>query len=139
MKIPFSGHFSYICCIDKFLLQQQERGQTFGLVESIKFLMAEFENVRLDTLEYHDTHTISRGTGIVQVLVMCDEVFCVSDLATGKVYQGYNDGKVRSVPHVVRLEVDMSYTISETVSFDEMGSFRIVDWDDLLEGNIWYL
>ena len=75
-----------------------------------------------------------KHTVIAQVLVDCDEVFCVTDLRCGSVLQGYDDGKVRNVPHLVRLESVID--IEEGIPF--LRGWQITDWDDMLGGNLWY-
>jgi hypothetical protein len=94
--------------------------------------------------ELHNDHVLTESTTIAQVLVWCDEIFCVTDLASGEVLQGHGDGKVRRVPHVVRLEMVVRHKYplvdgkSQTPSTPHLGNWVITDWDDLLEGNIWY-
>jgi hypothetical protein len=75
-----------------------------------------------------------KKTVIAQVLVDCDEVFCVTDMRCGSVLQGYGDGKVRNVPHVVRLESVID--IEEGIAVPK--SWQITDWDDILGGNLWF-
>jgi hypothetical protein len=82
---------------------------------------------------------IMESTVIAQVLITCDEVFSVTDVATGMIMQG--NGDKQRVSHLVRLEV----SVKEHISPDggkplfEIGSWQIVDWDDLEDGNIWFI
>jgi hypothetical protein len=74
-------------------------------------------------------------TLFAEVFVYCDEVFRVTDLQTGALLQGYDDGKIRQVLHGVRLERLVSWT-PETGK--TKGNWMITDIDDLLDGNCWY-
>ena len=44
-------------------------------------------------------------TVIAQVSVNCREVFCVKDIITGEILQGYDDSNPRDVTHLVRFEM----------------------------------
>lgn len=72
---------------------------------------------------------------VAQVLVRCKEVFCIKDCDTGEIIQGYNDAMPRDVPHLVRFEMVVRESSYEGL---EIGRWQIVDWDDLLEGNIFF-
>ena len=75
------------------------------------------------------------STMIAEVLVYCDEVFCVRDLKTGSVVQGNEDSKVRQVVHGVRME--RVRTLKE--GGDEvLRNWMLTDIDDLLDGNRWF-
>jgi len=69
---------------------------------------------------------------IAQTQVFCREAFSVRDRKTGELLQG--DGAIRIVPHLVRFEMVVRVGGSEP----GLGSWIITDWDDLLEGNVWY-
>lgn len=73
---------------------------------------------------------IALFTIIADVSIHCLEAFCVKDKSTGAIVNGSTDPQ--EVTHLVRFEV--------TTNLDgrHLGSWRIVDWDDLLEGNVWY-
>ena len=79
---------------------------------------------------------IMQMTIVAQVAVQCDEVFVVRDVDTGDVVQGDPSEGVNDVTHLVRFEVvvDMDGQTGEI----EIGSWQITDWDDLLDGNIWF-
>ena len=84
---------------------------------------------------------ILESTVIAQVLVTCDEKFAVTDVATGTLIQG--NGDTQTVTHLVRLEVVVQQKLSFKPERDkdtiEVGSWQIVDWDDLLGGNLWFV
>lgn len=70
-------------------------------------------------------------TIIADVSIQCLEAFRVKEKSTGQIVTGSTEPQ--EVTHLVRLEV--------TTNLDggpHLGSWRIVDWDDLLEGNVWY-
>ena len=74
-------------------------------------------------------------TMFAEVLVYCDEVFCVRDLQTGAVVQGNEDGKARQVIHGVRMERVRTSTLGKGT---QLSNWMITDIDDLLDGNRWY-
>lgn len=74
-------------------------------------------------------------TLVAQVLIRCREVFCVKDCDTGEITQGWNDVMPRDVQHLVRFEMVIRESMDEGL---EIGRWQIVDWDDLLEGNIFF-
>jgi len=80
---------------------------------------------------------IMQLTVVAQVAIACDEVFVVRDRDTGDVVQGDANEVVNEVTHLVRFEivVDMD---SENGTV-EIGSWQITDWDDLLDGNTWFV
>jgi hypothetical protein len=63
-----------------------------------------FQNVYKGVEEQQKLHGKLSATVEVQVLVECDEIFHVVDMNTGVVLQGHEDGLVRSVVHLVRME-----------------------------------
>jgi len=74
-------------------------------------------------------------TIIAQVSIQCREVFCVRDLESGEIVQGDTDGQPRDVTHLVRFEI----CIKDSQEGDfEIGRWQITDWDDLLDGNVWF-
>lgn len=89
------------------------------------------------------------NTVVAQVSIVCREVFEVRDYSEkctnddtvsnddpSLLLQG-TDGVERDVIHLVRFEkiVEVSKETGEKVG---EGSWQITDWDDLLEGNIWF-
>lgn len=93
---------------------------------------------------YHDfvkdfqNRGYTENTVIAQVLVPCEEVFWVKDLATGTLIQGVENETPRNVVHLVRLEMVVR-TVPSDLSIipikHEQGNWQITDIDDLLEGN----
>mmetsp|Transcript_12758 Transcript_12758/g.18600 ORF Transcript_12758/g.18600 Transcript_12758/m.18600 type:complete len:209 (-) Transcript_12758:72-698(-) len=72
---------------------------------------------------------------IIDVAVDCLEVFSLVDGTTGEVLRG--DGKEREVTHLVRFEMETSSGGSKKGE-RVLGQWKIIDWDDLLEGNVWH-
>ena len=75
-------------------------------------------------------HTKGR-TLVADLSVVCEEIFFVKDRATGEVLQGH-DEPIRTT-HLIRFE-----KYSEEGEKKTQGDWKIVDWDDMLEGNRWY-
>ena len=92
------------------------------------------------------------STVICQVLLECDEIFWVKDLATGTILQGglpppseEEDGgtsssSFRRVVHLVRFEMVVDVTKRRRnwiLPFDmKLGRWQITDIDDHLKGNL---
>lgn len=70
-------------------------------------------------------------TIIVDVSIQCLEAFCVKEKSSGKIINGSESPQ--EVTHLVRFEVSTDLDKKR-----RLGSWRIVDWDDLLGGNVWY-
>ena len=101
----------------------------------------EFRKKLQDTrMKRVDGYSSYEHTVIAQVLVNCEEVFSVTDLKCGSVLQGYGDGKVRNVTHVVRLEsaILFSWLPEKKAMKTVLKGWQITDWDDMLGGNIWF-
>ncbi|CAJ1924799.1 unnamed protein product [Cylindrotheca closterium] len=80
----------------------------------------------------------TENTVIAQVLVPCEEVFWVKDLATGAIIQGVQDSTPRTVNHLVRMEMVVRSRPTEGFfPFEhEQGNWQMTDIDDLLKGNL---
>ncbi|KAG7337062.1 hypothetical protein IV203_008194 [Nitzschia inconspicua] len=80
------------------------------------------------------------STVLCQVLIPCDEIFCVKDAETGRLIQGHADEKFRRVVHLVRFEQTVTaHWTNKGGIFPfriEPGEWQITDIDDLLEGNL---
>lgn len=98
--------------------------------------VSEFAKTRV---QIQDDYGMLESTVIAQVLVTCDEKFAVTDVATGTLIQGNVD--TQTVTHLVRLEVVVLQKMKLGGDEDtiEVGSWQIVDWDDLLGGNLWFV
>jgi hypothetical protein len=83
-----------------------------------------------------DNSPIMQMTIVAQVSIQCDEVFVVRDTETGDIVQGDANGNVNDVTHLVRFEivVDMNAETGEV----GIGNWQITDWDDLLDGNMFF-
>lgn len=80
--------------------------------------------------------SIMQVTVVAQVSIQCDEVFVVKDTETGDVIQGDPNGSVNDVTHLVRFEIVVNMN-GETGEV-EIGQWQITDWDDLLDGNLFF-
>lgn len=94
------------------------------------------EHMMIEQMERRSEPIVST-TLMAQVLVHCDEVFSVHDIHTGMLLQGDADGAFHPVIHLVRLEMVIEYNL-ETSEWQQ-GHWIITDWDEILEGNIWFL
>jgi hypothetical protein len=99
-----------------------------------------FESVQV--MEQHGTQLLRKvkksdggveSTVVAQVSIQCLERFSVTDKATGKVLLG--DGKENQVQHLVRFEM---VTFLSLDGIKNTGKWQITDWDDLLEGNVFF-
>jgi len=77
-------------------------------------------------------------TVIADVIITCSEFYQLRDASSGLIIQGMEDGsEEEEVVHNVRFEV-----ITEKNEGDEkgrkVGSWKIVDMDDLLDGSVFY-
>lgn len=90
-----------------------------------------------DKVGNQDDEGVIQMTVVAQAVIECDEVFYVRDVESGEIVQGDDDGKMKEVLHQVRFEmvVDWDWQRREM----HTGNWQITDWDDLLDGNIYYL
>jgi hypothetical protein len=83
---------------------------------------------------------IMESTVIAQVLVWCQEIFYVKDLATGKVVQGEEptdeSQEPKNIPHLVRMEMTVKTQKHDGQFANVQDDWLITDIDDLLEGNL---
>ena len=88
---------------------------------------------------------------MAQVSIQCKEIFCVRDVVTGDILQGHCGDVIRprDVTHLVRFEMVLRETLVDDNSkgqnneYDddwevEIGRWQITDWDDLLDGNVFF-
>jgi hypothetical protein len=82
----------------------------------------------------------SKRTVIAEASVKCNEFFQVKDRNTGKVVQGMEDDSAEEeVVHLVRFEVVTDEKNENGEEGErEIGSWKIIDVDDLLEGNVFH-
>ncbi|KAL7541162.1 hypothetical protein ACHAXR_013150 [Thalassiosira sp. AJA248-18] len=86
----------------------------------------------------------ARITVVAQVSIHCKEIFCVRDVESGEIIQGYDDGQPRDVTHLVRFEMVVREKLVDADSPDDgnwemkIGRWQITDWDDLLDGNVFF-
>lgn len=80
---------------------------------------------------------IMESTVIAQVLVWCNEIFYVKDVASGKVLQGKEDAESRNIPHLLRMEMTVKTEKDAAGTFrNSQGNWTITDIDDHLDGNL---
>ena len=118
-------------------IQQKEReaGTKLNPIEVGQIVMNGFvslmdQSAKL-SLDGHGVITI-----IAQVSIKCREIFCVTDVESGEFLQG--DGQARDVTHLVRFEIVLRENFDNGPWDMEIGRWQITDWDDLLEGNVWF-
>jgi hypothetical protein len=109
-------------------------------MDAYKLIMRELEEFsKRQTTDYEHYSTVE-STVIALIQVDCDEVFSVIDLETQQLLQGHADQKVRRAQHVVRLEQVTKWIMHDTHGFYvERGRWQITDWDDLLDGNVFFM
>ena len=79
---------------------------------------------------------VMQTTAIADVIVVCVESFQVKDLTTDEVIQG--DGKERTIPHVIRLEMDVVMEMANGGERWVKSNWRIADIDDMVGGRNWW-
>lgn len=82
-------------------------------------------------------------TIVAQVSIDCKEIFCVRDVDTDEILQGVGDGRPRDVTHLVRFEMVVRERLVPEDEEDEawemeIGRWQITDWDDVLDGNVFF-
>ena len=71
---------------------------------------------------------------IAEVSIQCMESFAVFDAESGSLIQG-NEAEEEQIAHVIRFEM----VTSKGAKGERMlGSWQIIDWDDMLNGNCWH-
>ena len=87
--------------------------------------------------QQHLENGVMESTVIAQIIVWCNEIFYVKDVATGNVLQGHEDTKGKNVPHLIRMEKVIRTEKKPDGSFRNVqGDWIISDLDDLMEGNL---
>ena len=77
----------------------------------------------------------STRTVIADVVIKCTEFFQVKDALTGTIIQGMEDEREGDeVIHVVRFEV----VTEKEDGGRKIGSWKIIDFDDMLNGNVFH-
>ena len=116
--------------------EQLEKGSQLNYLE-----IGNYTAYQLD--EMANRQMIRRGDGkmqvtvIAQVAIKCDEIFKVVDIESGQTIQGDPLGQMKEVYHLVRFE--MVVDLDARTGTTQLGSWQITDWDDLLDGNVWFL
>jgi len=118
----------------KYKEKQQEGKQKPNILE-IATIVAKGMDELLETSAKLSDDGNGLITIIAQVSIHCREVFCVKDVATGEILQGYDDQNPRDVTHLVRFEIVVKDALEPELL---VGRWQITDWDDLLDGNVWF-
>lgn len=94
------------------------------------------ENQMMRRQKAGEDDNVVQMTVVSQVSIQCDELFVVRDTDTGDVVQGDPKENLNEVTHLVRFEtvIALNMETRETV----IVGWQITDWDDLLDGNIWF-
>ena len=112
----------------------QEGKQKLNILEIAKIIAD-----GMDDLMETSSRLSDDGNGVItivaQVSIHCSEVFCVKDVETGEIMQGYADESPRDVIHLVRFEIVVRDSLEPELL---VGRWQITDWDDLIEGNVWF-
>ena len=97
-----------------------------------------FDEHYFDLLTDFAKHGRDKRTIVAEAAVRCHEFFQVKDKQSGLVVQGMEDGcEEEEVVHIVRLEV-VTDKSDEDGGEREIGNWKIIDVDDLLEGNVFH-
>lgn len=117
--------------------EEMERSNGRNVSLSWRQVYEELKEFVDDKVGKQEDEGVIQMTVVAQAVIECDEVFYVKDVASGEVVQGDADGKMKQVLHLVRFEmvVDWDWQRQEL----QTGNWQITDWDDLLDGNIYYL
>ncbi|KAL7487924.1 hypothetical protein ACHAW6_013510 [Cyclotella cf. meneghiniana] len=79
-----------------------------------------------------------KRTVIAEAVIRSLEFFQIKDATTGEILRGMQDGDAdEEVVHVVRFEV-VTDKRGDGGQGREVGNWKIIDWDDLLEGNTFH-
>lgn len=90
-------------------------------------------------------HSGTKRSIIMDVSIDCAEIFQIKDLSNGKIIQGQGKGESgisssslepEMTSHLVRLELVTSK--GQKLGAREIGSWKIIDIDDMLDGNTWH-
>jgi len=113
---------------------EQNNGRPLTIREIFVQTMQELE--KLASSQANKNRGVIESTIIAQVVVDCREIFLVKDTEIGRVIQGDASGE-KNVTHLVRFEAVVRGRVDG--GHLEMGSWQITDWDDLLDGNVWFM
>lgn len=78
---------------------------------------------------------LMQTTVIAEVVVVCEETFYVKDLTNSEIIQG--NTKEQTVPHVIRMEMDVLVDVVNEEEEWLQSNWRIADVDDLVGGRWW--
>ena len=97
-----------------------------------------FDEHYFDLLTDFAKNGAEKRTIIAEAAITCNEFFQVKD-ASGTVIDGMEDDEPEEVVHIVRYEVVTDEASEGSDSGErEIGQWKIIDIDDLLEGNVFH-
>lgn len=116
--------------------EESQRGRGLNSIEMMRMGAYELDEMAKTQMRRRGD-TMMQITIVAQVAILCDEIFQVVDVQTGETVQGDDSNRVmKDVSHLVRFE--MVVDLDSETGGTELGSWQITDWDDILDGNIWY-
>lgn len=128
---------SYRNLVNEIQRKEREVGQKLNPIQVGQIVMNGFLS-----LMDRSAKLSSDGKGVItiiaQVSIQCREIFCVKDVKSGEILQGESDGQARDVTHLVRFEIVLKENFDQGPWDMSIGRWQITDWDDLLEGNVWF-
>jgi hypothetical protein len=132
LRLSFSNIYLHLDKLEQEAIRSHQKKLSLFTLMSEIFQALEKMGLR----QVHQTSGCLQCTVIAQVLISCGEIFHVRDLGLNETIQGDPEEKLREVVHLVRFEMVVSMDAETGVS--TLGHWQITDWDDLLDGNIFY-
>uniref|UniRef100_A0A7S3VE54 Uncharacterized protein n=1 Tax=Chaetoceros debilis TaxID=122233 RepID=A0A7S3VE54_9STRA len=128
---------SYKKIIKSFRVLEQEKSRRLYFWEVGNLVGQALEDMSHEQMDRRGDSTM-QITVVAQVAVDCDEIFVVRDIESGDVVQGDGNEELNEVTHLVRFETVLN--LDSATGEIEIGSpWQITDWDDLMDGNIWFM
>ena len=118
--------------------EEQREGGSLNIIQVINLVITSFRDLANKQMKRNGDKTV-QITVVAQVAIECDEIFRVVDVQTGQTIQGDENEQIQEVTHLVRFESVVNIALDNNgKSSLEIGPWTIADWDDLLDGNIWF-
>lgn len=115
--------------------EEMESGRTLGHFQIANLVAEKLDDMAKKQMRRRGDKKMQM-TIVAQVAVQCDEVFLVKDLESDTVLQGDANGEMTDATHLVRFEIVVD--IDSQTGKSEIGRWKITDWDDLLDGNVFW-
>jgi hypothetical protein len=138
---PISSRLENIFLVPSLTRDDVKQDESLrGAYQAIEHSFQETGDMRLvsdmaSELEKLVQHGGAKRSIIMDVSIDCLEKFHVKDRIEGRVIQG-DENEEKQVTHLVRFE--MQTTKGDNPRERELGSWYIIDIDDMLEGNVWH-